>query len=162
LLAGNHDDALRNELGALDALRIHTDAGQVHIEHGHVFDAPIKQWREFASVVTWASGRASELGADPLLATLRKLDRALTGEGAELGPIERGALRWLAQRPDVALMCIGHTHRAGVWAASGRTLVNPGDGVRAPIGWLSVDGRNGLAELRRGDHERGRVVHFGA
>lgn len=147
LIAGNHDAVLVDELGALESVRVRTDVGDIHMEHGHRFDGPVKQWREFASVVTWASGRAAAAGAAPLVDVMRAIDRRLTGEQRAEGPIERGALRWLAHQQNVALMCIGHTHRSGIWRTSGRTLANPGDCVHGAIRHLSIDAKR--AEVSR-------------
>lgn len=146
-LAGNHDAQLHHLRVAALSVDFGTRAGFVRVEHGHRFNAPLKQQQRFTSAVTWASGRVADAGLGPVVRAMRVLDHTLTGEGRSEGPIERGARRWLGNQPQHCGMVIGHTHRAGFWNTAGRTLANPGDCVARGLRYASIDATTGATTL---------------
>jgi predicted phosphodiesterase len=161
VLPGNHDPLLGADAHSETAVRVETASGELHIEHGHRFDAPLKQLRRFTALVTWGSGIAARAHLDPVLRAMIQLDRGLTGEGTGTGPIERGATRWLARNPDVAAMAIGHTHRSGVWQAWGRPVVNPGHCLDGVFRYATLEGSSGTITLHAGAEPGRLVARFG-
>jgi len=157
VLVGNHDAALAELRGTGDAIDLDTPSGLVRVEHGHRWDAPIKQLRRFTAAVTWASGRVVASPARPLFDVMRWLDRRLTGETARRSPVERGAAAWLGAHRHYAGLVIGHTHRPILDRVAGGVLANPGgcvDGVRR---WIEVDGAAGVVRRFEGGAEIDRA-----
>lgn len=148
LLHGNHDRVL-GELGrAAAAADVQVGPWRVRVEHGDRFDAPIKQLRRFASLVTWTSGRVSQPPLRPIYRAMRFLESALTGEREGDSGIERRARAWLADA-DVDALIIGHTHAEHVSEADGRMLINPGACLDVPLRWVSIDADAGVVSLNR-------------
>lgn len=153
VLVGNHDAALADLRQAASAVDLATVAGLVRVEHGHRWDAPIKQLRRFTTAVTWASGRVVASPARRLFDVMRWLDRRLTGEADQRSPVERGAARWLGAHRQYAGLVIGHTHRPLVEAVAGGVLANPGGCVDGVPRWIEVDGPSGVVRRFEGDRE---------
>ncbi len=158
VLVGNHDAALASLSGAAAAVDLVTSSGRVRVEHGHRWDAPIKQLRRFTTAVTWASGRVVASPARPLFDVMRWLDRRLTGENQARSPVETGATDWLAAHADYAALVIGHTHRPLLERASGSLLANPSGCVDGTPRWIQVDAGCGLVRRFEGDREVDRAA----
>lgn len=146
VLAGNHDDALLRSGHAAASVDIVGGPYRVRVEHGHRFDAPIKQWRRFATLATWASGRVVDSRISGVYHSMRRVEGLLTGEGrASASPerlpdgLERRAMRWLLRIPTYDGLIIGHTHRAGYWAVGRSWLLNPGESRGPALAAVLVD-----------------------
>lgn len=160
--AGNHDAALYGRMlggGKVTAgYRLQVGALDVQVEHGHRFDAWLKQRRRFTSSVTWLSGLVSQGPLRPIYKLLRTLESATTDDDLG-GPAERAA-RWLQEeRGPVDLLIIGHTHRRLAERVGARWLLNPGASTRLPLRALRIDGSAETAEFGEVDAERGFIVN---
>jgi predicted phosphodiesterase len=152
LTAGNHDATLARTGDAVDGIDLVAGASvRVRVEHGHRFDAWIKRWRPFTSAVTWMSGRAVQVGADPIYRTMRRIERHLTGEAQPVdprqNPIHQRAFQWLQARGEYDALIVGHSHRAGLWCEGGRLLANPGACADGRLSWVSIDLDAGRAAI---------------
>ncbi len=154
VLAGNHDDALLSSGHAAAAVDIVGGNYRVRLEHGHRFDAPIKQWRRFATLATWASGRLVDSPLAGVYESMRRVEALLTGESrAFANPerlpdgLERRAMRWLLSTPTYDGLIIGHTHHAGFWTVGRSWLLNPGESRGPALAAVLVD--LGAAQVQR-------------
>lgn len=163
---GNHDAWLGERRGWPRALELGVGGLRVRIEHGHRFDARIKQARRFASAVTWLAGRAERPELAPVLRSMRWMEEQLAEGGRGGGGTEARAASWLARAPvGLDVLVLGHTHRAVLRPVEGprggRWLVNPGACLDGVLRWAEVDGGSGslcLHEARGGVESRVECV----
>jgi predicted phosphodiesterase len=134
VVAGNHDEDLLRSGLARESVDVVAGGYRVRVEHGHRFDAPIKQLRRFASLATWASGRVVDSPLRGVYDSMRRAEGILTGDGRACAHpdrlpdgLERRAMRWLLRTPTYDGLIIGHTHRSGCWTVGPCWLLNPGD-----------------------------------
>ncbi|MCB9506978.1 MAG: metallophosphoesterase [Myxococcales bacterium] len=149
--SGNHDRERERDGSVTRWIEVSTPAGPIRVEHGDRFNAPIKRWPLFTSLVTWASGRAVATPAlHPVYRMMHGLDQALTGATvAAEEPIAAAAAGWLGTKRGLAGMVIGHTHAPILKRlADGRLLMNPG-GSTDVLHALRVDGEAATATLLR-------------
>lgn len=161
--AGNHDAALYGKTlgGAKVTAGYRVQVGDLHvqIEHGHRFDAWLKQRRRFTSSVTWLSGLVSQGPLRPIYNLLRTLESATTDDD-DGGPAERAALWLHGHRGDpLDLLIIGHTHRHLAERVGLRWLLNPGASTCLPLRALRIDGKTKTAEFGEVDAERGFILN---
>lgn len=136
LLAGNHDAILVDEGLAAHALDIPARSLRLRVEHGERFDAWVKRWRSFTSLVTWCSGVASRAGRGSIYNALRGMERLAVGD-EDAGQLAR-AERWLEEAPCDVLV-FGHTHVRHAGHSSAGWLLNPGASMGDATRWLTVD-----------------------
>lgn len=148
LISGNHDLRLR----WVDAVEVLGERHRAWVEHGHRFDAPIKQYRGFARLVTWTSGKVA--GIPPLLNSMRWMEQTLTRSAdSKRGdcPIERGAGAFIEGHPELDIVVLGHTHQETMSSWRGTWIVNPGPSLSRPYRWTSIDLAQGIVCNFEGD-----------
>ena len=158
-LVGNHDAALTAHDGLWTAASVELGPWRVRIEHGDRFDGWLKRQRTVTRLVTWASGRASRLGAGHLYDALRAGERLAAGEGGSA--VHRRALRWLDAQERHDVLVVGHTHEQAALEVAGRWLFNAGDGTRLPFGFVVLDGDDDSWQLGQWYPDRVTTVAAG-
>lgn len=150
-LVGNHELWLGESGRWVDAVDVVTPLGRWRVEHGHRFDAWMKQYRRFTQLVTWTSGRVETGGAAGVLAAMRSLEGLAVRGALSGGDVVSRAVGWLKAQGGLAGLAIGHTHSPlALRLSEGPLLVNAGDCMSAPWRAAIIDGIDGEALVLEG------------
>lgn len=155
LLSGNHDAVLARVGMAAQALELGGHGLRVRVEHGERFDAWVKRWRAFTSLVTWCSGVASRAGQGQVYRLLRAAERVAVGDEDE-GHVLR-IRRWLVDAGYDAIV-FGHTHVRHASKGAGGWLLNPGASMDTTTRWLTLDLRRAEVTFVESEPQDGRRV----
>ena len=148
VLAGNHDEVARRELGAPLSFEVEADGHRVLFAHGHQYDEVMNRHLRAAQASTWLMGWARRVGLVRMAEMAEHWDVQVKHKfyAKHGSPYFRAARRLAAER-GADVVCFGHTHVPELRRGEGFLLVNPGACLGGRFSYVSLDLENGLAVL---------------
>jgi predicted phosphodiesterase len=156
LVAGNHDRATRDALGARDSFTVNADGMSVFYTHGDAYDVTLHGI--IPDLTMWIVGRLRARGWRRLSDWIEDVFLQRMNDLFNRGdPIMRAAER-LASSEGHQVIVAGHTHVPMCVRLPNVVYANSGATVPGALTFISVDTEARRVEMRRYDEHVGRSV----